>query len=237
MRVFAAAMVSFAALGCGRTGPEDDVAPSAPPSFDATLDTEAAHDEGVHDSVQSFDLGATDSGSTIDTRVVVDSSVPDLGPPLPCDDAGFLIELRDDAGTRVFTHGCGDAGPDLPTAFRRECGEDDFGVDCLELHGCEGRAAIALYASREPVGPGPWAWMVERMVLDDGDGGTTSPSGWGTLHLTIDFPWGGDPPPIPRALGRDYTFDVYDPDSSTGPPPILTTLAGRFCVEYVGISL
>jgi hypothetical protein len=105
----------------------------------------------------AFDAAADRTSESAAVDVAVDAgqiaddgaSVPPV-PPFTCD-AGYFVEIDDDAGLRwLISSGCSDAGPSVPTLGPLPSGEDcpNFGVTA-----CGGGAVLTLATGCGPCTP------------------------------------------------------------------------------------
>lgn len=140
------------------------------------------------------------------TAAGLDAS-PDVGAPIVCD-AGFFIELTDDAGTWRASDNCMDGGP--PELHVGLCAED---YACASIGGCGDNRFVTVVTSSE-VGVGFWAGEV---LYGDDDGGSYSVNA--SVRVTS-FP------PVGGTVAGDYVGEAAG--AAGGRPP-----HGTFCVVRV----
>jgi hypothetical protein len=132
-------------------------------------------------------------------------------------DAGFFVELHDEAGVRTFTSGCTDSGLSAPTLVGRGvCGEDCL---CTELKACSGSAVLTIWTGCQSCTTASCSVIV---AYTGEDGGLTIGSGW--LQFAA-FPADAG------SLAGTFSgfFSVRDDAGSTSPGD---PASASFCVLY-----
>ncbi len=155
-----------------------------------------------------------------------DGTVPPLRPSAAgfCD-AGFFVEVSDEAGTTRLTESCVDSGPPVPTIASYMPGEDCVGK---ELRACQALASVRLFTGCNECFSGSCSM---NATYADGDGGLYGIPGDGGFGLQ----WGSAAvnlsarPTEGGIVGGTFitTFTGIADDAGVVHHK---TFAGRFCV-------
>jgi hypothetical protein len=196
----------------------------AGPSPDSSIDAPGPTASGLPDT----------GGEAIDASLFEPSDAATT-PPLPafCDGGLFVEvsvevsgEVSGDAGTKLLTGSCFDAGPPVPVLAPYMPGEDCLGN---ELRACQGPASFGLFSGCTGCFSGSCPMMATYADGDGGAYGSVDDSGWypvrwGSAQIDISArPWDGG------VVGGTYVSTFGGVTDDAGVVPI-KTFTGRFCV-------